>query len=339
MNDKSFMSDKEILWHIQNHSDELLLEARRLKEHYYGDRVFMRGLIEFSNICKNDCLYCGIRRSNAEIARYRLSEEDILASCRLADELGYKTFVMQSGEDAYFDDEKMVSVVEKVRAEFPEHAITLSLGERSKESYKRLFDAGADRYLLRHETATDSHYAKLHPKEMSLENRKKCLYELKEIGYQVGAGLMVGSPFQTDEDLVRDIRFLEELDPAMVGIGPFISHKDTPFKDFPNGSVDKTIRMVALTRLALPKALIPATTAVATLHPLGRERALLAGANVLMPNVSPMDVRKKYMLYDNKICTDDRADQCRNCSEGRVESLKMHIDLGRGDYCGGLGEK
>ncbi len=311
---------------------ELMREADRLRRLYYDNEVYTRGLIEFTNFCKNDCLYCGIRRSNPYAERYRLTERQILECCSLGWELGYRTFVLQGGEDPYFTDERIERIVYSIRSAHPDCAVTLSIGEHSRESYQRFYNAGAQRYLLRHETANDEHYRKLHPAAMSPENRKRCLWDLRDIGYQVGAGFMVGSPFQTPEYLADDLLFLQELQPHMVGIGPFIPQKDTPFGAFPSGTVEQTLLLLAMLRVLLPTALLPATTAVGTLDPLGREKALKAGANVVMPNLSPTDVRKKYLLYDNKICTGDEAAECRFCIQGRVERAGFRLTVSRGDH-------
>lgn len=298
---------------------------------YYGKDVYVRGLIEYTNYCKNDCYYCGIRKSNTNALRYRLTKEEILACCKEGYELGFRTFVLQGGEDNFYTDDKMEDIIRAIKKEYKDCALTLSIGERSYEAYKRFYDAGADRYLLRHETADELHYEKLHPSNLSLKTRKECLYQLKEIGYQVGCGFMVGSPFQTLENIAEDLIFIKELSPHMVGIGPFISHKDTPFKDYENGLVSLTLNLIAIIRLMLPNILIPATTALGTLDKLGREKGVLAGANVLMPNLSPVSVRKKYMLYDNKICTGDEAAQCRQCLNQRIERIGYHIVTERGD--------
>jgi biotin synthase len=312
-------------------TEKLFAAARAVRAEHYGQDVYFRGLIEFTNHCKNDCYYCGIRRSNASAERYRLSPEEILRCCRLGDMLGYRTFVLQGGEDPYFTDERILRIIEAIRRDYPEHAITLSIGERSRQSYEAFFRAGANRYLLRHETARDEHYRRLHPPAMSLAERKECLFALKDIGYQVGAGFMVGAPFQTPQCLLEDLRFLEELEPHMVGIGPFIPQGDTPFAAYPAGSLDLTLRMIALTRLLLPKTLIPATTALGTISSQGRERGLMAGANVVMPNLSPRAVRKLYALYDNKICTGDEAAECRLCMEGRIRNFGFVPNMVRGD--------
>lgn len=309
----------------------LFARADAVRRQVYGREVYIRGLIEFSNYCKNNCYYCGIRAGNGRVNRYRLSGEEILSCCREGYVLGYRTFVLQSGEDPCYTDERMCRIVDRIRREFPECAVTLSLGERSRASYQALYDAGACRYLLRHETADEGHYRKLHPKEMSLENRKECLFSLKEIGYQVGSGFMVGSPCQTTENLIADLRFLQELDPDMIGIGPYLCHSQTPFRDQPDGSLQLTLRMLAILRLMFPRALIPATTALGTIHPEGREMGLKAGANVVMPNLSPVGVRKDYELYDNKICTGEESAQCVSCLKRRVERAGYRIVTDRGD--------
>ena len=306
-------------------------EANTVKQQYFGNKIYIRGLIEFTNYCKNDCLYCGIRCSNQHAQRYRLSREDILDCCTEGYSLGFRTFVLQGGEDAYFNDERMADIVSTIRHQFPDCAITLSLGERSRESYQRLFDAGADRYLLRHETADKSHYESLHPSAMSYDNRMRCLYDLKEIGYQTGCGFMVGSPYQTAEHLASDLCFIQEFKPHMVGIGPYISHKDTPFADKPNGTLEDTLLLISILRLMQPNLLLPATTALGTIAPDGRELGILAGANVVMPNLSPTGVRKQYSLYDNKICTGDESAQCIQCLRNRMQSIGHEIVVSRGD--------
>lgn len=314
-----------------NEADELLFEAAdRIRRNIYGDTVYIRGLIEFTNCCKNNCYYCGIRRGNNHATRYRLSREEILSCCEEGYRLGFRTFVLQGGEDPYYTDERVCEIVSEIRRRFPDCAITLSIGEKSKESYQAYYDAGANRYLLRHETADPVHYGKLHPPELSSANRKQCLFDLKEIGYQVGSGFMVGSPYQTTKNLIADLRFLQELKPDMIGVGPYITHAETPFAAFPSGSFELTLRLVAVLRLMFPYALIPATTALGTIHPQGRERGLQAGANVVMPNLSPVGVRKLYDLYENKICTGEEAAQCRGCLERRVKSAGYRIvtDIG-----------
>ena len=317
--------------HTKEDSEYLFEQARKLQQKYYSNGVFIRGLIEFSSYCKNDCYYCGIRCSNANAQRYRLSKEEILECCRSGYELGFRTFVLQGGEDPYFTDERMVDIIQAIRAGYPDCAITLSIGEKSYESYLKFYEAGADRYLLRHETANEAHYQTLHPEKMSLRNRKQCLYQLKEIGYQVGCGIMVGSPNQTTQCIVDDLEFMKELQPAMVGIGPFIPHHDTPFANETAGTLEDTLFLLGIIRLMLPKVLLPATTALGTINPKGRELGILAGGNVCMPNLSPTQVRKKYMLYDNKICTGDEAAECRMCLQRRMQGIGYEVVVDRGD--------
>lgn len=311
--------------------NQLTEEAVKLRRKYYGIDVYTRGLIEFTNYCKNDCYYCGIRKSNRNAKRYRLTKEEILECCESGYELGFRTFVLQGGEDLYFHDERMADIVHAIRTGFPDCAITLSIGERSKESYRLLKEAGADRYLLRHETANMELYSSLHPKEMDFAWRRQCLYHLKELGYQVGAGFMVGSPGQTLDDLADDLVFLKELTPHMVGIGPFIPHHDTRYAGESAGSVERTLLLLSIIRILLPKVLLPATTALGTLDPLGREKGLAAGANVVMPNLSPLKNRRQYELYDNKICTGEEAAECRQCLARRVESVGYRLVSDRGD--------
>mgnify|MGYP001090683121 CR=1 FL=1 len=306
-------------------------EAVRLRKLYYGDKVFTRGLIEFTNYCKNNCYYCGIRCQNPHAKRYRLSREEILDCCENGYGLGFRTFVLQGGEDPFFTDERMTEIIREIKTRYPDCALTLSIGERSFESYRRFREAGADRYLLRHETADEAHYRKLHPENLTLANRKRCLRDLKALGYQVGAGFMVGSPGQTSAELAEDLCFLEELQPEMVGIGPFIPHHETPFAEVEAGSVDRTLFLLSVIRILLPKVLLPATTALGTLDPRGREKGLLAGANVVMPNLSPVKNRKQYDLYDNKICTGEEAAECRECLAHRVESVGYRLVTERGD--------
>lgn len=321
-----------LLDHLEPETQSLLFSySHQTRLQFYGDQVYLRGLIEFSNICQRNCGYCGIRRENQHVDRYRLSLAEILACCREGHRLGYRTFVLQSGEDAYYTDERLVQILIEIRTQFPDSAITLSLGERSNESYKALFEAGADRYLLRHETASEDLYQQLHP-DMSFHNRRLCLNQLKKIGYQVGAGFMVGLPGQSNADLVKDLVFLKEIKPQMIGIGPFIPHPNTPLGTFPGGTVEKTLILLALTRLLLPDVLLPSTTAMGTLDPLGREKALKVGANVVMPNLSPVEVRAKYELYQGKICTGDESAQCRACIEKRITSAGFEVNMGRGDH-------
>ncbi len=304
--------------------------ATKVKKEHYGNGIFLRGLIEFSNHCKNDCYYCGIRSKNNNVSRYRLTQEQILDCCEQGYELGMRTFVLQGGEDPFYND-KMEDITRAIRSKFADCAITLSIGEQSYEMYKRLFEAGANRFLLRHETATNSHYQKLHPQYMSPDNRKKCLHNLKEIGYQTGAGFMVGSPYQTNEFLAEDLLFLEQLQPHMVGIGPFIPHKDSMYKDFPAGGLSKTLTMLALTRLMLPKAMIPSTTALETIEKSGRVHGYLAGANVIMVNISPNDVKQSYMLYDNKAFVNTEAAKSIITIKNEIESIGMELMVSIGN--------
>lgn len=312
--------------------DFLHQQAREVADGIYENKVYIRGLIEFTNYCKNDCLYCGIRRSNAKANRYRLTKEEILDCCKVGYELGFRTFVLQGGEDPYFTDDRICEIVSAIRTTYPDCAITLSIGEKEKESYERYYKAGANRYLLRHETADEAHYQYLHPKELSLAHRKQCLWDLKEIGYQVGCGFMVGSPHQTRDTLYEDLMFIKELQPHMVGIGPFIPQQDTPFAKETAGTMEETLRLLSIIRLIHPHVLLPATTALGTIHPLGREKGIQAGANVVMPNLSPVEVRDKYKLYDNKICTGDEAAECRFCMQRRMESIGYEVVTDRGDF-------
>lgn len=327
------LSDEELTALITRESDDkdLFAAADAVRREHYGTDVFLRGLIEFTNVCQNDCYYCGIRKSNAQAQRYRLTQEQILHSCENGYRMGFRTFVLQGGEDPRNTDAWVCSMVDKIKTAHPDCAVTLSIGEQSRASYQAYFDAGADRYLLRHETASDAHYRRLHPEEMSLANRKRCLFDLKDIGYQVGAGFMVGSPWQTPKELVADLRFLQELQPDMIGIGPFIPHHETPFADKQSGTLELTLRMLSILRLLFPYVLLPATTALGTISPIGRELGLKAGANVMMPNLTPTDARKHYDLYYNKICMDEEAAKCRLCQEGRVRSVGYQIVSDRGD--------
>ena len=312
-------------------SDYLFQKARKIRKQHYGNDVYIRGLIEFTNYCRNDCYYCGLRRSNQNVKHYRLSKETILSCCETGYQLGFRTFVLQGGEDRYFTDDIMADIVSSIRIRYPDCAITLSIGECSHERYRRLFEAGANRFLLRHETYNSSHYAKLHPPELSAAHRQKCLWDLKEIGYQVGTGFMVGSPYQTPENLADDMIFLKKLNPQMVGIGPFIPHHDTPFKDENAGTLELTLFMLGLIRLMMPKVLLPATTALGTIAPDGREQGILAGANVVMPNLSPGDVRNNYLIYDNKINTGVESAEGRKALEKRMDAIGYRIVTARGD--------
>lgn len=327
--------EKEELVYLLTHLDEehrkvLFDYACRTRMKHYGNKVYMRGLIEFSNICKQNCMYCGLRSANRKVERYRLTLDQILDCCREGYELGYRTFVLQSGEDDWFNEERLVDMIRTIKSSYPDVAITLSIGERDRGTYEKLFEAGADRFLLRHETASRRLYEQLHP-TMSFDNRMNYLRTLKEIGYQVGAGFMVGLPGQTAEDLAEDLIFLKKFQPDMIGIGPFIPHSETPLSGEKGGTVEDTLVLIALTRLLVPDALLPATTAMGTLDPEGREKAIRAGANVVMPNLSPTSVRSKYELYENKICTGDEAAHCRHCIELRITAAGCEVDMGRGD--------
>lgn len=317
--------DAEVLEYLQRQAQEETL-AR------FGNKIFIRGLIEISNRCRNNCYYCGIRKENRNIARYELTQEEILACCREGYQIGFRTFVLQGGEAPEAKDDRIAETVTAIRREFPDCAITLSLGERSRQAYERFFQAGANRYLLRHETHNEQHYRKLHPAEMSLAHRLQCLDQLKEIGYQVGTGIMVGSPHQTIDHLVQDIRFIEQFRPEMIGMGPFIPHHDTVFATSPPGNMELTLKLLSIFRLMLPDALIPATTALATLAPNGRERGILAGANVVMPNLSPPAQRAKYSLYDNKASMGAEAAEGLKRLEEELKSIGYEISKERGDY-------
>lgn len=330
------LDDHDFLTIIQNRdaamSEQLRLAAQGVAKEHFGNGIYMRGLIEFTNYCKNDCYYCGIRAGNKRAARYRLTKEEILACCEAGYRLDFRTFVLQGGEDPHFSDADMADLLSTIKSRYPDCAITLSVGERSREQYQLYKDAGADRYLLRHETADAEHYGKLHPKNLSLENRKKCLYILKELGYQVGTGFMVGSPYQTPQTILKDLRFIEELQPQMIGVGPYLPHADTPFAHMPKGSLELTVDLLAVLRLMLPNALIPSTTALGTIDPKGRELGILAGANVVMPNLSPVDVRSKYLLYNDKIATGEEAAESKTRLAEKLVKIGYTLVVGRGDY-------
>ena len=312
-------------------ADVLAKEACRIRDEVYGKKVFIRGLIEISNICRNDCYYCGIRKSNAHCVRYRLTHEEILECCEEGYNLGFRTFVLQGGEDGYYTDKVLCGILAEIKSRFPECAVTLSLGERTYKSYLALFNAGADRYLLRHETADAEHYSRLHPQNLTLENRMRCLNDLRDIGYQVGAGFMVGSPYQTVDHIAKDLCFIQDFKPDMCGIGPFIPHKDTPFGDFSGGSADLTCFLLSVIRIIHPCVLLPATTALGTVSEDGRERGILSGANVVMPNLSPASVRKKYQLYNNKLSDGAESAQCLQQLKERVALTGCEITVDRGD--------
>jgi biotin synthase len=331
------LSSNEIRWLLTTSDpeavDALMAEACRVRDEVYGRRVFMRGLIEISNHCRNNCLYCGIRRE-AGCKRYRLSPEQIMECCQVGHDLGFRTFVLQGGEDAWFTDEVLCPLVSDIKGRYPDCAITLSLGERGAESFERLREAGADRYLLRHETADRDHYGRLHPAEMSFDHRMECLSDLRRLGFQVGAGFMVGSPYQTLDTLMKDLSFIADFKPEMVGIGPFIPAAGTPFENEPAGSVELTLRLLAIIRLLHPQVLLPATTALGTLHPTGRERAVAAGANVVMPNLSPRDTRVLYAIYNNKLATGSEAAESVADLRLRMQAIGMEVPVDRGDFYG-----
>lgn len=311
--------------------EELRKEAVRIATSIYGKEVYMRGLIEFTNICKNDCYYCGIRASNKNCERYRLTKEEIYDCAKLGYELGFRTIVLQGGEDLYYTDDLMVEIISHIRKNYPDAAITLSIGEKERETYQKYFDAGANRFLLRHEAANKSYYEKIHPSSLSYDHRMKCLRDLRDIGFQVGAGFMVGSPYQTKYDVAKDLKFIEEFQPEMCGIGPFIPHKDTPYRDEPAGTVEDTLLYLSIVRIIDEKVLLPATTALGTIKDDGREKGVLCGANVVMPNLSPLDVRKKYMLYDNKIGTTGEAEQNIKILKDKMASIGYELVNSRGD--------
>lgn len=324
---QSILTDRD-----EAHEAALFAAATEVAEQTFQKQIYLRGLIEFTNYCKNDCYYCGIRCSNKKAERYRLSKEEILSCCDKGAALGFRTFVLQGGEDPYYTDEMICGIISEIKKKHPDCAVTLSIGEKPKESYRRFFESGAERYLLRQETADEAHYKTMHPPAMSAENRKQCLWDLKEIGYQVGCGFLVGTPGQTATEIYEDLHFMQKLQPQMIGIGPFLAHKDTPWHDRPDGSVQDTLRLLAVLRLLFPKALLPATTALGTADPKGREKGILAGANVLMPNLSPAAVREKYLLYDGKICTGEEAAECVRCLKERIERIGYTIAESRGDH-------
>lgn len=309
--------------------------ARQRAQERFGKQVFFRGIVEFTNYCKNDCYYCGIRRSNRCVSRYRLTEDEILSCCEEGYQLGYRTFVLQGGEDVWWTDEKITALVKNIRKTYPDCAITLSIGEKTRKAYQAFFDAGADRFLLRHETADLAHYGKLHPAAQTLSDRMRCLWDLKEIGFQTGAGMMIGAPYQAPDTLASDFEFLAKLKPEMVGMGPFIPHKDTPFRDFPAGSATQTLYLLSLVRLLLPDVLLPATTALGTLDGNGRQEGVLSGCNVVMPNLSPLAVRKKYLLYDHKAGIEDSGASSLQKLREQMQAIGYTVAVGRGDFTNG----
>ncbi len=336
LNEQSVLQKEDFVQLLSTYSDDDLKfaqnMARKTSLKYFGNKIYIRGLIEFTNICKQNCLYCGLRADNKNVSRYRLTKDDILECCRVGYDLGFRTFVLQGGEDPHFKDEVVCDIVRSIKSEFPDCAVTLSIGEKSKATYQAFFDAGADRYLLRHETANPEHYSRLHPENLSLASRRECLFNLKDIGFQTGCGFMVGSPYQTFKTLAEDLLFIHELQPQMVGIGPFIPHKDTPFGKEPRGGLELTLFLLALVRIMQKNVLLPSTTALGTIHPQGREMGILSGANVVMPNLSPISVRKKYMLYDGKISTDEEAAEGVEALKERMKKIGYEITVSRGDF-------
>lgn len=323
---------KQLLTTLTKEDEEFLYsQAREVKKEVYGDEVYIRGLIEFTNYCKKDCVYCGIRASNRNADRYRLSFDEIMECTDLGYGLGFRTFVLQGGEDPFFTDDYMCEIIRAIKQRHADCAITLSIGEKSHEAYVKFYEAGADRYLLRHETINPEHYSKIHSPSQSIATRVECLKDLKSIGYQVGCGIMIGSPYQTVDNIVEDLLFMKSFQPHMIGMGPFIANHDTPFADMPNGKLEDTLHVLAITRLMQPNALLPATTALGSINKTGREQGILAGGNVVMPNLSPTSVRAKYALYDGKICTGDEAAECIMCLTRRVETTGNHIANVRGD--------
>ena len=336
LNKNKFLDKEDWIYILDNYSDEDIEYAQKTAQEItvskFGKRIFFRGIIEFSNICKNDCYYCGIRKSNKCIARYRLTAEDIMECAKDGYKHGFRTFVLQGGEDGYFNDDVLCDIVKSIKTEFPDCAVTLSVGERNKKSYQRLLDAGADRYLIRHEAACARLYGEIHPSIQKHEERMECLYNLKEIGFQTGCGFMVGVPYQTNSDIADDMVFMQNFKPHMVGLGPFLPHKDTPFGEFKAGSVEKTLLLISLTRIMLPNVLLPSTTALGTAKGDGRQLGVLAGCNVVMPNLSPENVRKKYMLYDNKIGTEFNAETGIKMLREQMEEIGYEVVCAKGDY-------
>lgn len=330
------LSKEEFIELLNDNSEKTISyltdKAVEIRKKVYENHVYIRGLIEISNYCKNNCLYCGIRKSNRNCDRYRLNKEEILSCCKIGYPLGFRTFVLQGGEDPHYSDEVLCDIISAIKKDFPDCAVTLSVGERSEESYQKLYNVGADRYLLRHETADENHYSKLHPPKMTLENRLRCLKNLKEIGFQTGCGIMVGSPFQTIENIAEDLMFIADFKPEMVGIGPFIPHKDTPFSDEEAGSTDLTCKILSIVRIMLPNVLLPATTALGSLENGGRERGILCGANVVMPNLSPENVREKYMLYNNKLSSGAEAAESLELLKNNMNKIGYKIVTDRGDF-------
>lgn len=336
LNKNKSLSLEEYKYILDNYTQDDADFARNLavgiRKSVYGNTIYIRGLIEITNYCKNGCLYCGINRSNKNCVRYRLTKDDILSCCEFGYDLGFRTFVMQGGEDNHFTDEIVCDIVSEIKNRYSDCAVTLSLGEKSYESYKKLYDAGADRYLLRHETADSEHYSLLHPSDLTLENRMECLKNLKRIGFQTGCGIMVGSPYQTSGHIAKDLKFIEEFSPEMCGIGPFLPHKDTVFADKKKGSFELTLFLLSLIRIMKPSILLPSTTALGTISEGGREMGILSGANVIMPNLSPDEAKDKYMLYDNKLRTGLESAKGLEELKKKFAAIGYEIVTDRGDY-------
>ncbi len=334
LSENHFLTEEEYLFLIKNRNEEtaeyLRQKADKARKSVYSNKIFVRGLIEISNICKNDCYYCGIRSSNKNCDRYKLSEADILSCCENGYKLGFRTFVLQGGEGVFSID-FVCDFVRKIKEKYPDCAVTLSLGEYQKADFLKMKNAGADRYLLRHETICKEHYEKLHPEKMSYENRLRCLKDLKDLGFQVGSGFLVGSPYQTDEIIAKEFKFIEEFSPQMCGIGPFIPQKDTPFKDEKSGTAEETAYYLSIIRLIKPNILLPATTALGTIKKGGRELGILSGANVLMPNLSPEKERSKYALYDNKLATGVESAEQIEKLKIQMQNIGYEIISDRGD--------
>ena len=330
------LSEKEWIQIFDTYDEEDLEYAMDMAHEItvarFGRKIYFRGIVEFTNVCRNDCYYCGIRAGNSNCQRYRLEKEDILKCCEDGYEHGFRTFVLQGGEDPHYTKEVMTDIVRAITERYPDCAVTMSIGELDRDFYQALYDAGARRFLLRHETADAAHYGILHPKEQTLSSRMRCLKDLKEIGFQTGCGIMIGSPGQTSEILAKDMMFMADFKPEMIGLGPFIPHKDTPFKNEPAGSVEKTLLVIALCRIMLTDALIPSTTALGTVEAEGRQKGVLAGCNVVMPNLSPMEVRKKYMLYDGKVGTDMSAEAGIRALRSQMEEIGYEVIVARGDF-------
>ena len=312
----------------KDNADEIFHLADETRKNFVGDEVHLRGLIEFSNICKRNCKYCGLQSGNKTVERYRLSEEEIINFAKKGVSYGYKTIVLQSGEDDFFDADRMCKIIRQIKN--LDVALTLSIGEKSYDEYKAYKEAGANRYLLRIETTDEKLYSKLHP-NMSFENRVNCLDNLKKLGFELGSGCLVGLPEQSNESLANDILFFEDIKADMIGIGPFIPHEQTPLwveneSDFEKSEkFEKALRVMALVRIIMKNINIPATTAMETINPNGRIIALKSGANVVMPNITEGDYRKKYEIYPGKICLNDTPAHCRGCIEGKIKSIGRYI--------------